>query len=105
MNKRNGVLVPFIAHADHQDWYRADEVETELARLRERVAELEQQVIALTPDFQHALQLSEAWEEREGLLLEAVRWLCIGVTKAELDEIPTHLAPLIAEATKEPTNG
>ncbi len=54
--------------------YNADACDLELTRLRERVAELERQVTALTPNFQDAVQLSEAWEERESLLLECLRW-------------------------------
>jgi hypothetical protein len=76
--------------------YMASEVEPELARLRERVAEL---------------------DERDSLLLEAVRWLLdngVGSCgenlyqhfgNSEPIEPPAHLAPLIAEAVKGDEHG
>lgn|GEM_PF-5916577 len=72
-------------------------------RLRERVAELEKDNDpTLVVQREKIYQL----QDRERLLLEAVRWLCVELKGAttfigyEIKQPPAHLAPLIAEAIK-----
>ena len=102
--------------------YLPEDVEPELARLRERVAELQQSNMILRSRQENmgcviAGHVSENidLQQRGRLLLECVRW-CIehhvgnsahGLKDFFMDELvapPAYLAPLIAEALKDPNN-
>ncbi len=113
---------------DEGDYYFADDVDRELAAastdkhdemmsLRERAGELEKNLESYRSSTAIFSTAAVKWSERERLLLEAVRW-CMengamkcsdgtilenGASYGSSDspaDIPAHLAPLIAEATK-----
>jgi hypothetical protein len=101
-------------------YYKSHEVEGELARLRERVEELELNLSAETiAANRHFAALQESRErvaelaKRDSLLLITIRWLAANgvyfddnmeTWRDRVDyiiSIPDHLAPLIAEAVKQ----
>jgi hypothetical protein len=98
---------------DPEYWvYRAAAVDAELARLRERVAELEGQLAFSFRTSEKLIATADEQLKRERLLIESVRWLtsCGAIKIADCGtffsgntaagNIPAHLAPLIAEAVK-----
>jgi hypothetical protein len=82
-------------------------LQEENSRLRERVGELQQFHDWALPQIERVPELEKGYLKREHLLMEAVGWL-YRLSERRLDAKhtapPAHLAPLIAEATKEPSN-